>query len=155
VGVESNGTVVLSGTSTAVPTKTIASWVQGNVYKGTHGKAHFTQGNVEAPMKPDRLLDSEGKIVGKAHPQYADHEVDDFVSVRDLGAIGDGVTDDTNALQAVFDKVRLSLTFQKNSDWPILIDLLLVLVVQDYLPGCRLLRRFIYTYHSSWDSPCR
>jgi hypothetical protein len=109
VGVASNGAVVLSGTSQLIHTKTIASWVQGNVYKGNSGEAHFTQGNVEAPMKPAMLLDSQGRIVGKTHPQYADHDVDDFISVRDFGAKGDGVTDDTKALQAVFDKVRISV----------------------------------------------
>ena len=58
-------------------------------------------------MKPAMLLDFQGKVVGKTHPQYADHDVDDFISVRDFGAMGDGVTDDTEALQAVFDKVGI------------------------------------------------
>ena len=109
MGVESNGAVVLSGTSQLIHTKTIASWVQGNVYTGNSGEAQFTQGNVEAPLKSAMLLDSQGRIVGKTHPQYADHDVDDFISVRDFGAKGDGVTDDTEALQAVFDKVRISV----------------------------------------------
>lgn len=37
--------------------------------------------------------------------RYEDFSVDQFVSVKDQGAKGDGNTDDTAALQAVFDQV--------------------------------------------------
>ena len=43
---------------------------------------------------------------GKTHPQYASYSVDQVVSARDQGATGDGKTDDTAALQSLFNKVR-------------------------------------------------
>ncbi|KAF8184871.1 exo-beta-1,3-glucanase [Mycena galopus ATCC 62051] len=92
------GAVVLAGGTT-----TIASWAQGNVYSGTSGTGTFTQGTIATPPKPAVLLDSAGKIFGRGHPQYATYAVTDFVSVRDQGATGNGKTDDTAALQAVFD----------------------------------------------------
>ncbi|KAF8130464.1 exo-beta-1,3-glucanase [Mycena galopus ATCC 62051] len=91
------GAVVLAGGTT-----TIASWAQGNVYKGTSGTGKFTQGTISTPSKPAVLLASSGKIFGRSHPQYATYAVTDFVSVRDHGATGNGKTDDTAALQAVF-----------------------------------------------------
>ncbi|KAF4609561.1 hypothetical protein D9613_012297 [Agrocybe pediades] len=99
-----NGSVVLPGTSPAVHTKVIDSWVQGNVYQGSNTQGVFTQGYTPAPHKARSLLDADGRIVSRTHPQYADHDVSDFVSARDFGAVGDGVTDDTKALQMLFDK---------------------------------------------------
>ncbi|KAF9044166.1 glucan 1,3-beta-glucosidase [Panaeolus papilionaceus] len=96
------GTVVLPGTSNPNNTHTIDTWVQGNVYHGSKGK--FTQNSIASVHKPSVLLDKSGKIVSRGHPQYEDYAIDQFVSVRDHGAAGDGATDDTAALQAVLNK---------------------------------------------------
>jgi len=112
--------VALSGVDTGVLTgekvaleggsKTIAGWIQGNMYSGTDGTPKFTQGEVEMAAIPEVLLEG-GKVFGKGHPQYADYAVDQFVSVKAEGAKGDGSSDDTAALQAVFDKVFLPLAW--------------------------------------------
>ena len=94
------GPVVLPG-----GTMTIDSWAQGNVYNGTSTAHRFVQDNIPAPPKPKSLLDGSGRIFGKARPQYESYAVSQFVSVKSEGAKGDGHTDDTAALQAVFDKV--------------------------------------------------
>ncbi|THH06760.1 hypothetical protein EW145_g3870 [Phellinidium pouzarii] len=91
------GAVVLNGGTT-----TISSWAQGNAYTGTSSSGTFVQQAISAPTKASSLLDSSGMIFGKAHPQYEDYAVDQFVSIRSLGAKGDGSTDDTQAIQNAF-----------------------------------------------------
>ncbi|EPT02026.1 hypothetical protein FOMPIDRAFT_141879 [Fomitopsis schrenkii] len=98
VGVLNGATVLAGGTTT------IESWVQGNVYAGASGARTFVQGSHVAPVKARSLLDAGGKVFGRMHPQYEGYSVDQFVSARDLGATGDGRTDDTAALQRVFDE---------------------------------------------------
>ncbi|KAG7088181.1 hypothetical protein E1B28_012199 [Marasmius oreades] len=94
-----NGSVVLPGGTT-----TIESWGQGNVYSGADGTPRFVQGPIPAPDKPSVLLDDSGHIFGKTRPQYESYALSQIISVKDHGAMGDGRTDDTAALQAIFDE---------------------------------------------------
>ena len=95
-----NGSTVLEGGST-----TIEHWIQGNVYTGSDPTGTFVQADQQAPPKPGVLLNDNGQIVGKTHPQYIDYAVDQFVSIKDLGAVGDGYADDTQAIQNAIDQV--------------------------------------------------
>ncbi|KAJ7074276.1 glycoside hydrolase family 55 protein [Mycena amicta] len=98
------GAIVLSGGADLL----IDSWVQGNVYAGNRSSGTFTQGHISGVAKPPAVLNSEGEIFGKMHPQYEHYHVDQFVSVRDHGATGDGISDDSAALQAVLNKYASS-----------------------------------------------
>lgn len=62
-----------------------------------------TQGPVQRPPKPSGLLDSNGRIFERTRPFYNNVPASSFVSVKDAGAKGDGKTDDTAAIQKVFD----------------------------------------------------
>ncbi|KAL1994135.1 hypothetical protein VTN49DRAFT_2804 [Thermomyces lanuginosus] len=64
-----------------------------------------TQGAVQRPPKPSGLLDGNGRILERTRPFYNDVPASSFVSVKDAGAKGDGKTDDTAAIQKVFDSV--------------------------------------------------
>ncbi|KIJ44258.1 glycoside hydrolase family 55 protein [Sphaerobolus stellatus SS14] len=97
---EAGGAVVLEGGD-----RVIAHWIQGNVAEGS-GKVRYVQDDLPPIQKPASLLDDDGKIFGRTRPTYADYAADQFISVREHGAKGDGVTDDTEALNQIFEQVR-------------------------------------------------
>ncbi|CAK7562702.1 MAG: hypothetical protein SEPTF4163_000554 [Sporothrix epigloea] len=82
----------------------IASWIQGNI-PSFGGASTAIQESHLTITKPHSLLDTNGKVYTRSRPQYETVDVTKFVSVKAHGAKGDGVTDDTAIIQAVFNNV--------------------------------------------------
>ena len=82
----------------------IASWTQGRNYKGANSGS-AVQGPQTPITKPASLLNSAGNFFTRSKPQYEKEPVSAFKSVKAAGAKGDGVTDDTAAIQALFNSV--------------------------------------------------
>ncbi|KAL3428439.1 Glucan 1,3-beta-glucosidase 2 [Phlyctema vagabunda] len=81
----------------------IASWTQGRGYNGAN-TGSVIQDTKTTASKPANLLDAAGNVFTRSKPQYENEPVSAFLSVKSNGAKGDGVTDDTAAIQALFDK---------------------------------------------------
>ena len=111
---DNTGTTILAGGSM------VASWAQGNGYTtGTSGTASGStcasaapaasstsiQGSLTAPSKPASLMNG-GSIFERSKPQYESVPASSFVSVKSAGAKGDGTTDDTAAIQNVFNSAQ-------------------------------------------------
>lgn len=86
-----NGGTVLAGGS-----MTIAGWGEGHKYT-PQGPGTF-QGSFTPNTRPSSLL-SGSNYYTQSKPQYNNLPVSSFQSVRSAGATGNGVTDDTAALQ--------------------------------------------------------
>jgi glucan 1,3-beta-glucosidase len=89
----SSGATILAGTTA---TTTIAGWGEGNKYTPS-GHQQF-QGYFTPNTRPGSLLSGSNYYV-RSKPQYQTLPVSSFLSVRSAGATGNGVTDDTTALQ--------------------------------------------------------
>ncbi|KAK6203980.1 hypothetical protein LQW54_008553 [Pestalotiopsis sp. IQ-011] len=89
-----NSTLVAGG-------QTIASFAQGRTYDGSSGKA--VQAEESGTTKPAGLLNSDGKVFTRTKPQYESLDKSSFVSAKASGCKGDGSTDDTAAIQKLFD----------------------------------------------------
>ncbi|KAL6804784.1 glycoside hydrolase family 55 protein [Trichoderma sp. SZMC 28013] len=91
-----------SGATLLAGNANIASWTQGRAYTNNNGKA--VQGTRATVSKPAALT-ANGKVFTRSKPQYETIAANNFVSVKSRGAKGDGSTDDTAAIQAVFNSV--------------------------------------------------
>ena len=112
-----NGTVILAGGSI------VSSWIQGETYSTFYGPEVFTthgnltcyvptanqvciQQSVNPPPIPSGLKNSAGGFVDRGKPVYDTYPVSAFVSAKSNGCAGDGVTDDTECLQSLFNSVN-------------------------------------------------
>lgn len=87
-----------SGTVLAGGTTTISAWAEGHSYTLTSGLTH-TYGTITANSRPASLV-AGNNYYTRSKPQYGTLSASDFVSVRSSGAIGNGATDDTAAIQS-------------------------------------------------------
>ncbi len=93
---DTSGKTLLSGSAAMVD-----EWVLGPVYEGSTTARSFSQGGkIGNYRRHSTLVDSKGAYFERPKPQYEDHGVGDFLHVKDMGATGDGSTDDTAAFQA-------------------------------------------------------
>lgn len=79
------GSISLAGTT---GTTTIAAWGQGHSYL-PNGPNVF-EGPIDPFPRPGGLLSGQGRFYERSKPQYGTNPLSQFVSVRSMGAKGDG-----------------------------------------------------------------
>ncbi|KAH8666364.1 pectate lyase superfamily protein-domain-containing protein [Xylariales sp. PMI_506] len=84
---------------------TVAGWSEGHTYLPTGPQT--VQGITTPNTRPSVLLDGSNYYT-RSKPQYETLDASSIVSVRTAGAVGDGTTDDTAAIQSAINSAAAS-----------------------------------------------
>ncbi|EME87161.1 glycoside hydrolase family 55 protein [Pseudocercospora fijiensis CIRAD86] len=95
----SGPTLKVNGTARSIGSLVGRTYALGHVYKASEGNATNTNGTFLPYTTRGSLTASDGRYFNKRQPQYLDYPISAFASIKDAGARGDGVTDDTAAIQ--------------------------------------------------------
>lgn len=99
---DSSGTTILAGGTTSID-----HWALGPVYGGSATARTFSNGGkIGNYRRPLTLVNANGAYYERERPQYQNVPLSNFVHVRDFGATGDGVTDDTAAFQTALNAAQ-------------------------------------------------
>ena len=98
-----------SGAVVEIPPGNIQFIIIGDIEAGGQSYGPFAY---KSPQRPSSLTTSskivQNKYFARSRPQYASLSTSNIISVKSMAAVGNGVHDDTSAIQAAFKKATAS-----------------------------------------------